>query len=105
MGEVYNFLDYKEAKQKGISVKALREERFILQKLLNHEFTEDLDGEYFVHDMREGDTWPEGYPFVLTEDLDTGYHDDCDHTHWHIVEEDYQAACNNCDLNAWSAPW
>jgi hypothetical protein len=105
MGEVYNFQDYKEAKQKGISVEALKKERFLMQQLLNHEFAENLDGEYVVHEMHQESTWPEGYPYVLEEDLDTGYHDDCAHTEWHIVEEGYQAACNTCALSAWSAPW
>jgi len=105
MGDVYNFLDYKAAKEQGISVKALIQERALMQKLLDHELMEELDDEYLIYSPKESDTWPEGYIYVLAEDIETGYHDECKHTEWHVVEEGYQVSCNNCDLNAWSAPW
>lgn len=105
MGDVINFLDYKEAKEQGMSVKALLEMRAQIQDSLSQAMLKDIDEDYLLVPIGENDTWPVEYPYVLEEDLDTGYHDDCDHLEWEVVEEGYQATCTECSLNAWSAPW
>ena len=107
MGELINFMEYWEAKQHGISVKEWRAaDKKVEDFLKNPKAYEPIDhfGEYMVQDSEEYD-WPAGYQYVLQEDIDTGYHDDCEHKQWEIVEEGFQATCKSCDLNAWSAPW
>ncbi|CAB4121905.1 hypothetical protein UFOVP27_21 [uncultured Caudovirales phage] len=105
MGDLINFLDYKEAKVQGIPVSRLRELKVKVQDELNEALLQDLSEDYLLVSVKDGDPWPKDYPYVLEEDLDTGYHDDCDHDEWSVVEEGFQATCNYCDLNAWSAPW
>ena len=100
MGDVYNFLDYKEAKMRGITVEALRKERQIMSEMITKELLDDIDDEYALYSEA-----PDGYPYIMLEDMDTGYHDYCRHKEWAIVEEGYQATCKKCSLNAWSAPW
>jgi hypothetical protein len=105
LGEVINFLDYKDAKTLGVSVDDLKDLREQAKQAITNELFTEITDEYYVYDVEEGDFWPYEYPFVIIEDIETGYHDDCDHDDWSIVEEGYQATCNDCSLNAWSAPW
>jgi hypothetical protein len=105
MGEVINFMEYLQAKRQGITVKELRASRKVLEEALQELGDLGLHPNEYVEYEAENDSWPQDYPYVLEEDLDTGYHDECDHLEWSIVEEGYQATCNHCDLNAWSAPW
>ena len=107
MGEVIDFIEYLHAKREGMSVKQYRAAKANLDKMLSEMSLDDFGdsvGDYMEHEGNN-ENWPEGYPYVLEEDIESGYHDDCNHSEWHIVEEGYQATCNHCDLNAWSAPW
>lgn len=101
MGEVIEFEPYRLAKQQGISVEEFRSKSKLLNSLLA-EITEDIESEY-ISVTNTNKAWPEGYTFVLKQDIDVLY--DCDHESWSIVEEDFQAICNECDMSAWSAPW
>jgi len=105
LGELINFADYRDAKTLGVSIPALKALREEAQQRITEELFTHLDDEYLVYDAEEGDRWPSDYLYVLEEDIESGYHDDCDHEDWSIVEEGYQATCNHCSLNAWSAPW
>ena len=109
MGELIDFTEYLKAKRQGMSPKEYRAAKRMLDEVLSeipidtenpaYEFAE------YINYAANNPNWPKGYPFVLIEDMETGYYDDCDHTKWHVVEQDFQITCNECDLNAWSAPW
>lgn len=107
MGEVINFMEYLEAKREGMSVTQYRAAKKFLEEAMPElsleKFGENY-GDYLEH-QDDGENWPEGYPYVLQDDIESGYHDECDHLVWDIVEEGYQATCSNCSLDAWSAPW
>lgn len=112
MGELIDFTEYLKAKRQGISVKDYRAAKRQLDKALGEigstvKPAEPAPEYYFVKQIEyeEHKNWLPNYPYVLIEDMETGYYDDCEHEEWHVVEEDFQATCNYCDLNTWSAPW
>jgi len=104
LDNVVNMSDYKEAKSMGVSITAFIELKKVKEQALEEYLFTTVDDYYVICDDSE-ENWAPGYTYILTEDIDSGYHDDCDHNNWSIVEEGYQATCNDCSLNAWSAPW
>ena len=106
MGEVYDFMEYLEAKQSGLTVHELRAAKQLIENTLEESYLpEALTPESYTEYEMGDDSWPEAYPYILSEDLDKPKVRLCEHDEWIILELDYQAQCKRCKLNAWSAPW
>jgi predicted component of type VI protein secretion system len=102
VGELINFEEYRSAKQLGIPVKQLREERRMAAEVIASMLQEGVEDEY-VHAL-DYRVRP-GYEYILAEDLDADAYRDCKHNKWGVIEENYQAQCLSCGIMAWSAPW
>lgn len=100
MGELINLEEYRTAKQAGVTVEVLRRDRETARRILE-ELETGIEREYVQ--ATENDNVLKGYEYILQEDV--SHHLFCSHDSWSVVEEGYQAMCDICGLNAWSAPW